>query len=73
MPDPITHQQYLNWLDHPVTRRLKKELRKARQECLEALADRDDDRLRGHIRCIDEILGWEAGEKPREPQNSQAT
>ena len=70
MPDPITHRQYLNWLDHPVTRRLHQELKELRQEVLETLGDihrgKDevpgDDRLRGVIYGFDQVLGWEVGE-----------
>ncbi len=70
MSEPITRQMYLNWRDHPVTRRLYKELRKARQESLETLGgyhreakeQPNDDRLRGLIRGQEEILDWEVGE-----------
>jgi hypothetical protein len=69
MPEPITHQMFLNWLDHPVTRRLVKDMRDARQKTLELLGDYyrgseqpNDDRLRGFIRGIDEVLSWETGD-----------
>lgn len=76
MSEPITRQMYLNWRDHPVTRRLYKELRKARQETLEILGGyhRDareqpnDDRLRGFIRGLEELIEWEVGEVRKEKE-----
>ncbi len=76
MSEPITRQMYLNWRDHPVTRRLYKELRKARQETLEILGgyyrgtreQPNDDRLRGFIRGLEELIEWEVGEVRKEKE-----
>lgn len=73
MPEPITYQMFRNWLDHPVTRKLHDDLKVARQECLETLGDYqrraeeqpNDDRLRGLVRGIEEVLEWEAVEAPQ--------
>lgn len=70
MPDPITRRQYLNWLDHPVTRRLFKELKAVRQGQLEVLGNYhrtqedqpSDDRIRGAVWTIDQVLEWEVGD-----------
>lgn len=73
MPEPITYQMFLNWLDHPVTRKLHEALKQAKQESLETLGDflrgpqeqPSDDRLRGFIRGIEVVLEWEAVEPPQ--------
>jgi len=67
VPQPITRRQYLNWKESPVSRKLRQELRALRQEALEKLAEyhrgKDevpgDERLRGFIRAIDEVIDWE--------------